>query len=300
MSASGVDSGVHPEAPDFLVCGHAVQDLPVGGRGEWRLGGAVAYASLLAQKLGLRASVLTSAGLEMDFTSLLPGIEVVSVEAASTTQMRNLYDGGIRRQEMPQRANEIGAENLPDAWRSAPIVLLGPVAGELKDSLAHAFPGSLVGAGAQGWLRETAPGGRVQRVAPANWSASPVLQGASALFASDEDVSAEHAQGALSLWCDAVETVAFTRGYDGADVCYRREWRHIGAFPANAVDPTGAGDVFATAFLIRLHETRDPWESTRFASCAASFVVEGEGVAAVPDRAMVEARLSLYPEIVAR
>jgi hypothetical protein len=188
---------------------------------------------------------------------------------------------------------------LSDAWRSAPIVLLGPVAGELNNSLASAFSRSLVGAGAQGWLRGTAPDGRVQRVPPQNWNASPVLQGAAALFASDEDVSAEHAQEALRLWCDAVETVAFTRGYSGADVCYRGEWRHIGAFPANAVDPTGAGDVFAAAFLIRLHETSDPWESTRFASCAASLVVEGEGVTAVPDREMVEARLRAHPEIVA-
>jgi len=235
----------------------------------------------------------------MDFTSLLPGIEVVSVAADSTTQMRNVYDGGSRRQEMPQRANEIGSEHLPDAWRTAPIVLLGPVAGELKNSLARAFPGSLVGAGAQGWLRETAPDGRVQRVPPESWNASPVLEGAAALFASDEDVSAEHSQAALGLWRDAVETVAFTRGYAGADVCYRGEWRHIGAFPANAIDPTGAGDVFATAFLIRLHETSDPWESTRFASCAASLVVEGEGVAAVPDRQRVEARLRENPGIMA-
>jgi len=299
VSASGEVSGVRPGAPEFLVCGHAVQDLLGGRRGEWRLGGAVAYASLLAQKFGLRASVLTSAGPEMEFASLLPGIEVVSVAADSTTQMRNVYDGESRRQEMPQRANEVGSEHLPDAWRSAPIVLLGPVAGELNNSLASAFSRSLVGAGAQGWLRGTAPDGRVQRVPPQNWNASPVLQGAAALFASDEDVSAEHAQEALRLWCDAVETVAFTRGYSGADVCYRGEWRHIGAFPANAVDPTGAGDVFAAAFLIRLHETSDPWESTRFASCAASLVVEGEGVTAVPDREMVEARLRAHPEIVA-
>ena len=81
-------------------------------------------------------------------------------------------------------------------------------------------------------------------VPPESWNASPVLEGAAALFASDEDVAAEHAQGALDLWCDAVETVAFTRGYHGADVCHRGEWRHIDAFPANAVDPTGAGDVF--------------------------------------------------------
>jgi len=287
---------VRPGAPDFLVCGHAVQDLLNGG--GWRLGGAVAYASLLAQKLGLRAGVVTSAGPEMDFDSLLPGIEVVCVAAPLSTQMRNVYVDERRRQEMPQRASEIGAEDVPEAWRSAPIVLLGPVAGELKDSLAHVFTGSLVGAGAQGWLRQTGSGGRVEPVPPENWHAAPILEAVDALFVSDEDAPADGAREALDLWSASVPTVAFTRGYDGADVCHRGEWRHIGAFPAKAVDPTGAGDVFATAFLVRLHESGDAWAAARFASCAASFVVEGEGVAAVPNRRQVEARLQQHPDII--
>lgn len=235
----------------------------------------------------------------MDFASLLPGIEVVSVAAGVSTQMRNVYKGGRREQEMPQRAMEIGAKHLPTKWRDTPIVLLGPVAGELKDSLAGAFGGSLVGAGAQGWLRETTLNSNIQPVPPERWQAGPVLENVDALFASDEDVPAEGARVALDRWSEAVDTIAFTRGYDGADVCHRGEWRHIGAFPANAVDPTGAGDVFATAFLIRFRESKDAWEATRFASCAASFVVEGEGVAALPDREMVEARLRAYPELVA-
>jgi sugar/nucleoside kinase (ribokinase family) len=37
-----------------------------------------------------------------------------------------------------------------------------------------------------------------------------------------------------------------------------------------AVDATGAGDTFATAFFIRLYETRDPWEAARFANLLAA------------------------------
>jgi sugar/nucleoside kinase (ribokinase family) len=97
-----------------------------------------------------------------------------------------------------------------------------------------------------------------------------------------------------------VPTLAFTRGYNGAEVWHESEWRHIDAFPAQAVDPTGAGDIFATGFLIRYHETGDAWEAARFAACAASFVVEGEGTSAVPDRAQIEQRLRLNPDIIAR
>jgi sugar/nucleoside kinase (ribokinase family) len=287
--------------PDFLVCGHAVQDLPTVPReAPWRLGGAVSYASLLAQHLGLKAAVLTSASRDVDFEALLPDIEVIKVASERSTQMRNVYQGGRRRQEMPQRASRIGAQHLPQDWRRAPIVLLGPVAGELDDSLADCFSDSLMGAGAQGWLRETGAGSRVRPVPPERWIDEPVLRRARALFVSDEDVAADKADAALQRWCGIVETVAFTRGYDGADVCHKLEWRHIDAFPVKAVDPTGAGDIFAAAFLFRLHETGDAWEATRFASCAASFVVEGEGIAAIPDRKMVESRLQEHPEIVAR
>ncbi len=300
MSAGRAEQQPLTGAPDFLVCGHAVQDLLSGPEASWRLGGAVSYASLLAQRLGLKAAVLTSAASDVDFAALLPNVDVINVSSGRSTRMRNLYDAGRRRQQMPQRASRIGVEHLPDDWRRAPVVLLGPVAGELDDSLAGCFTDSLVGAGAQGWLREISPDARVRLVPPERWHDAPVLRHARALFVSDEDVPVDKADTALQRWCGMIETVAFTRGYDGADVCHRGEWRHIAAFPAKAVDPTGAGDVFAAAFLIRLHESNDAWEATRFASCVASFVVEGEGVTAVPERAMVEARLQEHPEIVAR
>ena len=49
---------------------------------------------------------------------------------------------------------------------------------------------------------------------------------------------------------------------------------------------------FATGFLVRYAETGDPWEATRFASCAASLVIEGVGVDGVPTREAIDARLS--------
>ena len=66
------------------------------------------------------------------------------------------------------------------------------------------------------------------------------------------------------------------------------------------VELTGAGDVFAAAFLVRLHETGDPWQATRFAACAASFIVEGEAFDAAPSRARIDKRLAANPGIVAQ
>jgi 1D-myo-inositol 3-kinase len=60
------------------------------------------------------------------------------------------------------------------------------------------------------------------------------------------------------------------------------------------VDPTGAGDVFASGFLIEYHLARDPWRAAAFACCAASFAVERPGLEGIPDRESVERRLALY------
>ncbi|HEU4759621.1 MAG TPA: PfkB family carbohydrate kinase [Dehalococcoidia bacterium] len=287
--------------PQFLVVGHVVQDLiSPGDASQWRLGGTASYAAVLGRSLGLRTAVLTAAAPEIPLSQLLPGIELHVLASPSTTQIRNIYDGGHRRQQIPRRAAAIGPGALPEEWRATPIVLLGPVAGEVDGALAGAFPGSLVGVGAQGWLREIAPDGWVRPVAPERWRAAPLLRSARALFVSDEDLPAEATADALREWSALTEIVAFTHGDRGAEVCLGGEWRRIEAFPARTVDPTGAGDVFAAAFLIRLHETGDVWEAARYGACAASFVVEGEGTAAIPDRDQIEERLAAHPQIAPR
>ena len=96
----------------------------------------------------------------------------------------------------------------------------------------------------------------------------------------------------VDRWKGLAPVFIYTRGRGGADIHYGGEWHHIPAFEAQEVDPTGAGDVFAAAYMVRLSETSDVLESARFASCAASFCVEAEGTAGIPRRAQVEARLT--------
>lgn len=297
--------------PDFLVIGHALQDLiGEGDEPEWRLGGAVAYASALARRLGLRTAVLTSAGPDMDFERLLSGVDCRVIPGERTTQFRNIYPPqaeGQRRQVVPQSSDvTLAPEHVPDDCRDAGIVLLGPVVGEVTDDIAACFPNALIGVGAQGFLREVDDAHHVRPVSPDRWDAEPLLRDASVLFVSDEDVSVDEAPAAIERWTRIVDIVVFTRGDRGADVYYRGEERHINAFPCSTVDLTGAGDVFAAAFLIRLHETgrlpadrSDPWEATRFADCAASFVVEADGLEGIPARDQIEARLRENPEIIA-
>ncbi|HZP27294.1 MAG TPA: PfkB family carbohydrate kinase [Dehalococcoidia bacterium] len=274
--------------PQFLVVGHVLEDvLPDGSR---RLGGAATYASLQALRLGLRVALLTTAPADFDL-SPLAGVELHRIDSPVASSMRNVYEGGQRRQYLLQRGPVIRPEDVPAELAAAPVVLLGPIAGDVDPAVAERFPGSPVGLGVQGWLREAGPDGLI---GPSPWRDVSLPPNATAIFVSDEDLPVTERRAALDDWAARVPVVACTRSQFGAEVCWRGERRSIPAFPARTVDPTGAGDVFAAAFLVRFRETEDAWLAARFAAAAASLAVEGEGYSAIPTRAQVEERLLPY------
>jgi hypothetical protein len=271
-------------APEFLVVGHLVKDVVDN---DWRPGGTVFYAALVAAKLGLRTAVLTSAGREVDASAALPGIEVAVSPSPRSTVFQNVYKEGRRTQFVRSIADAISLEALPEDWRETPIVLLGPVIDEVDDSFVTAFPHSLLGLGAQGWLRELDDEGRVHPAGAERFE--KLLPSVTAVFASEEDTTEEVA----ASWAQRVPIVAFTQGKHGLTLWHKGQPQHIPTVPANEVDPTGAGDAFAAAFLVRWRETEDACESARFACACASFIVEAEGASRMPTREQVEERLRI-------
>jgi sugar/nucleoside kinase (ribokinase family) len=278
--------------PDFLVIGHVAKDVVPGG---WRLGGTAAYASVQATRLGLRAAVVTSAPGSIDLAALLPGVEVHRVPSRRATTFRNCYHDGHRSQFLLAQARSLALTDVPDAWRTAPIVILGPVCSEVPPEATSLFPQSLLGVSAQGWLRELGPQQRVTRRA---WPDSPSWQAAAALFVSEDDLDGD--TGSLDRWTATFPVVAYTQSSRGACLHVNGRWSHIDAFPEREVDPTGAGDIFATAFLARLSETSDLALAARFAAAAASIAVSREGTLAIADRRQIEERMAQHPEIVLR
>lgn len=277
------------QTPQFVVIGHAVKDLANSG---WRLGGTVTYAAVQAQRLGVSSAVVTRTGPDIPLADLLPGMDLTSHPNEHSTCFQNIYRDGRRRQHLPSRAGPLTVDDIPERARQAPVVLLGPVAGELPPGIGTLFPRSLVGVSAQGWLREVAADGLV---VPRVWNGPPFWEGCRVLFVSDEDIGGT--DGQVARWVREVPIVALTMARRGARIHMEGRWRHIAAFPEQEVDPTGAGDVFAAAFLVRLWETEDVAEATRFAAAASSLSVGGVGVEAVPTRAQIEERLAEHPEI---
>ena len=277
---------------DFVAIGHVTLDQTPRGI---RPGGAAYYTAMTAHRLGLRVGLLTSFGPDFPREAVPADIEVVNVPAKQTTtfrigQPRVGQSGRSRELAVLARAADLEAEALPEAWRDATLGALAPVTGEVDPGLAVAFPETSLVALPQGWMRQRGKGGVL---APQPWEdADLVLPRVQALVVSHEDVE-PFEKDALE-WFQQVPVGAVTRGADGAVLFVNGE--RYGVEPDVAVeqDATGAGDVFAAALLVAYNRDGNAWDAAAVAACCAAASVEAEGVAGVPDRAGLEARLASY------
>jgi 1D-myo-inositol 3-kinase len=278
--------------PRLLAVGHVTRDRRPEGE---VLGGTVSYAALAARRLGWEAAVLTSAGPDFEPRRELPGVAVFVRPAEATTRFVNEYEeDGTRRQRVSIRADAIDFDALPDSWRDPDVLLLGPVVGELSGVAATTLAAGCVGAIAQGYVRQIDGEGLVS---PRPW-ARPAhdLLGVHVLFLSEHDLP--EADRAARELLSSVPIVAVTRGWRGATLLTRQASQDVPALPRPEVDATGAGDVFAAAFLVRYHERGELLDAAAFGACAASCVVEGIAASSLGDRAEVERRLALRERLI--
>jgi len=271
--------------PDYLLLGHFTRDvLPDGSTAP---GGTAIYASVAASRLGQRVGVV-SAPAELP-PDLPPTVDVVFHHSPAPPTFENQYTPQGRRQILHSESVPIKLEDIPPDWRAAPIVHLGPVLSETPQQLVGAFPGALLGVTPQGWMRAwgpTLPG----PVAYRPWMPdAALLQRIDALVLSIEDVQGDEALA--TSYARHCRLVALTRSVRGATLFVAGQPFQIDPFPAVERDPTGAGDVFAAALLVRLHESGDPLAAARFAACVAAASVEGRGTSAIPTRDDAERRM---------
>ena len=269
---------------DYLVIGHLTADLQEDG--SVRTGGTALYAALTAHQLGARVAILTAAAPDLDLTVIPSAIQVTVLPSPVSTTFRNSYHNGARTQFMYHRATEL----TPDDLRLAPpahVVHLGPVANEIPYGAAQHVPGDFVGLTAQGLLRRLEDN---QVFTDPPLLRRLPLAGVDAMALSEEDVNGD--EESVVAVTDRVPIVALTRAERGATIWHAGRRSDVAAYPADVVDPTGAGDVFATAFFIALQAGADPVTAARRACAAASCVIEGMGVETLPTPAAVAARMA--------
>lgn len=283
---------------DYVTVGHVTVDVLVDGEpapereptagGVRQPGGGAFYSALQAARLGLRTLILTQ-GVPQEIEALLAPygaeLEVRVAPAASTTTLLTYAADGRRRQRLAAWAGPIA----PPRDLDTAILHLAPVARETPsqwDGRAE-----FVGLTPQGLVRswddsgEMVRGELLRELLPGQLDA--VVLSADELAGCDELLPASPNAAA-----DGPVT-AVTAGAE-ATVVHLPGGAPLRVPPRQVLDPRedlGAGDVFAAAFFVALHEGQTPASAAAFAHAAAALRVEGVGAAAIGTRAAVQARL---------
>ena len=185
---------------------------------------------------------------------------------------------------MRAQATRIDFERVPESWQRASIIHLGPIADEMDATLPEGFSPALLGLTAQGWMRPWDANGRVS---PRQWeNADAALQRADAVVISREDVNGD--EELIEHMAHQTRVLAVTEAAAGAVLHWHGDRRRFRAPKVKEVDATGAGDIFAAAFFVRLLATRDPWEATRFATLIASRSITRVGLDGIPTPSDIE------------
>jgi sugar/nucleoside kinase (ribokinase family) len=269
---------------DYLVMGHLSIDQTSAGP---VLGGTAAYSALTARALGLRVGIVTAWGGEIGLDALA-GIPIVAAESQSSTHFENVYTNGHRTQYIRKIAAQIDFALVPEPWRGAGIIHLGPLAGELESQLPTGFHPTLLGLTPQGWMRTWDAEGQVTPCAWAN--AANAMQAAGVTIFSAEDAAGNEEY--VEQLAHQAGLVVVTEGAAGCRLFWNGDSRRFRAPEMKEVDATGAGDIFATAFFVRLVNTRDPWEAARFAVNLAAHSVTRPGLSGIPTQSEINTCLT--------
>lgn len=298
--SSIIQSILNGGIPEFLTIGHVTRD--VHNDGSFSLGGTVTFAGLTAYHLGLAAAMVTCVDEQLlaELPVRLPGIGLGVRASPTTTTFINQYTDGFRVQYLRNRAESLQITDIPLAWRNAPVVLLGPLVQELRPEIVSLFsrrPGAIIAATPQGWLRRWDADGRIW---PTPWTAAEqVLPYLDVLILSHDDLlpfadgNRVEADAILARWSLQVPLLVATDGRHGATLFQYGSTERFDGYAVTEVDPTGAGDVFAAAFLCHLYRYGDPRAAVNFANCVASFSVEQVGVGGIPTWEMVKKRIKV-------
>jgi sugar/nucleoside kinase (ribokinase family) len=286
---------------DYATVGHVTCDVLADGSRQ--AGGTAFYSALQAARLGLRTLILTRGDpseIERLLASYSGEFDLEILPAEHTTTLQITGEGTERRQRLLAWAGPIEAPNGGPVEVDAAILHLAPVARETPGEWRG--QADFVGLTPQGLVREWNAQGDVV-LGPV----APELT----LARRDATVFAEHERE----WCGALfpkgpgseplapeaqaarspggGLVAVTAGPEPTTL-HMPDGETV-RVPVPTIesprDDLGAGDVFAAALFVALHEGRPPASAAAFAHAAAAVRISGPGPGAIGGRAAVEERL---------
>jgi sugar/nucleoside kinase (ribokinase family) len=291
---------------EVLHVGSACRDVDTDDPRGWRLGGGVTYAALTTARLGLRTAAVVgvdaTARDAAEFADLrAAGVDLLFVPLDEGPIYHNVETPAGRVQTCINPGVPLPIPAWPESGAAAAAWSMVPVAGEIGDALADVVPeDAFVAVAWQGLLRRLVAG---ERVTPRPPEPSALLRRADLVGVSHHDLDRRTPLADLSRLLHPGARLLVTRGdRGGLLVTVGRDGpvatvRYLPTATYREIDPTGAGDTFLAALLATAirpaiagrRRSRRPLD-LRFAAAAGSLVVEGPGLAAVPDRVAVNVR----------
>ena len=236
---------------------------------EIRVGGPALFSSIGAMFLGFNPFVMGLIGRDFPYDPPFSGRLIVD---ENTIIFRHVYDLAGNRKSIlihkPTRVVGIGdLEGLSLDSRS--LVVVNPVIHEFSEELVQHLVDSLlfIAIDLQGFLRSVDKDGIIVLREP-DKSLLRILEKAFIIKLSLDEYKA--------LGKKLGDIFVVTLGRKGAVAYLKSRGERIYS-PAYVVkgDPTGAGDIFLSTFLIKYWETEDVLESLAYANAVASMLIDG-------------------------
>ncbi len=279
---------------DLVAIGNPVYDListPRITTSQRILSGCSTNACLAARRLGMKQVMLVgNVGSDFDrrFQTEMKRYGIKSINTGTgdrTTGFSLRYDErGDRALKVIADAGKIPIRRVWSECCQTRYLLLAPVLYELDVSEVLDLVGSSLGEvflDPQGLVRRLGEGGKVEHFCERKTFSKLV---GSVHFVKPNELEAEvitglqdQAESARKLVEWGARIAIVTLGEKGSVACDRETCLSIPAYKTIAVDPTGAGDVYAGAFLAEYSRTKDLDSSCLYASAAASVMVENVG-----------------------
>ena len=268
----------------FIVIGHIVNDTEPSEH----LGGVVAYAGIAASYLGAQTHIITKCPENHPYIELLESngvhVHILKSQTNNITTFKNFYnEKGERNQVVLSKQESIRASDLEhiqtDFLRDA-IILVGTVVGEVDVKL---FPklasfGKLA-VSPQGYFRKI---GNKGEVSYQEWVGfEKYLSSSQVVVLSVEDLTTKgiFQKKLLEKLRERCRIVALTCGDSGATI-YEQGKKTLRNYAFTLLDTetkdfTGAGDTYASAFLLFYEQTNNTKLASTIASLYAAVKIAG-------------------------
>ena len=282
----------------MYLIGNATHDtLSIHKKTVQALGGTVWYAALFLAGLGRRVAVVGIGDSKIKRRLARSGVDVRHFsDAGPVPVFENTYSAGIRKQSA-WPGGDIQLADVPQAAFDAKGLLVGPVLQEVDPAIMRTPRSGCLMLDAQGFLRQLSTAGDViLRMTP---EAETALRHCDILKVDAREAAVITSIGDVEtagrvLHRMGPKMVIITRGAEGALFYDGARFTQITAPEVDVVDPTGAGDVFSAAFLVRYIASGNLIAAGRFAVTAAALSTRGFGASALPSEAEISSLMQRH------